>query len=140
MTDRRVSVDRMIPSDLAEVRPIQDDIEQGLQANRYGDSDIFAVKLAVEEALVNAIKHGNQLDPEKRVHVVYTINPEQFDISIADEGIGFNPEEVPDPREECNLDRPCGRGVFIIRHFMTSVDYKQNGSIVVMSKLRSADE
>ena len=48
--------------------------------------------------------------------------------------------EVPDPREECNLDRPCGRGVFIIRHFMTTVDYRGRGNVIVMSKLRTPDE
>lgn len=140
MNDRRIEFDQTYPSDLALVRPIQDDIEQGLQANRFGDSDIFAVKLAVEEALVNAIKHGNQLDVTKHFRVEYSINEDLFGITIADEGVGFNPDEVPDPREECNLDRPCGRGVFIIRHFMTTVDYRDGGKKVVMTKRRTPDE
>ena len=140
MTDRRVQFDETYPSDLSVVRPIQDDIEQGLQANRFGDSDIFAIKLAVEEAIVNAIKHGNQLDSAKRVRVHYSIDDELFAITITDEGIGFNPEEVPDPREECNLDRPCGRGVFIIRHFMSTVEYQGRGNIVAMTKERSPEE
>jgi serine/threonine-protein kinase RsbW len=140
MSDRRIQFDQTFPSDLALVRTIQDDIEQGLQSNRFGDSDIFAVKLAVEEALVNAIKHGNQLDPTKNFRVKYSIDDKHFAITIHDEGPGFNPEEVPDPREECNLDRPCGRGVFIIRHFMTTVEYKGPGNIVVMTKDRSPDE
>jgi serine/threonine-protein kinase RsbW len=140
MSDRRIQFDQTFPSDLALVRTIQDDIEQGLQANRFGDSDVFAVKLAVEEALVNAIKHGNQLDPAKNFRVAYSIDENHFSITITDEGPGFNPEEVPDPREECNLDRPCGRGVFIIRHFMTSVEYRGRGNIVEMTKDRSPDE
>ena len=140
MSDRRVQFDKTYPSDLALVRPIQDDIEQGLQANRFGDSDIFAVKLAVEEALVNAIKHGNQLDSGKHFRVTYNIDGEHFDITISDEGVGFNPEEVPDPREECNLDRPCGRGVFIIRHFMTTVEYLERGNVVAMTKQRTPEE
>lgn len=140
MSDRRIQFDKTYPSDLALVRPIQDDIEQGLQANRFGDSDIFAIKLAVEEALVNAIKHGNQLDNGKHFRVAYNIDGEHFDIMISDEGIGFNPEDVPDPREECNLDRPCGRGVFIIRHFMTTVEYLERGTTVAMTKKRSLDE
>ena len=140
MSDRRIVFDQTYSSDLARVRPIQDDIEQGLQSNRFGDSDIFAVKLAVEEALVNAIKHGNQLDPTKHFRVAYTIDEKLFTITIYDEGPGSNPEEVPDPREECNLDRPCGRGVFIIRHFMTSVEYQGKGNIVHMTKDRSPED
>jgi len=140
MSDRRIHLEKNYSSDLAWVRPIQDDIEQGLQANRFGDSDVFAVKLAVEEALVNAIKHGNQLDPGKHFHVAYNIDDVLFNITISDEGPGFNPEEVPDPREECNLDRPCGRGVFIIRHFMTTVEYQDCGRRIVMTKAKSPDE
>jgi serine/threonine-protein kinase RsbW len=140
MNDRRIHFDQTFPSDLARVRPIQDDIEQGLQANRFGDSDVFAVKLAVEEALVNAIKHGNQLDAEKMFRVEYTIDESLFTITITDDGPGFNPEDVPDPREECNLDRPCGRGVFIIRHFMSSVEYRGRGNAVHMTKERSPEE
>jgi serine/threonine-protein kinase RsbW len=140
MSDRRIHFDQTYSSDLALVRPIQDDIEQGLQTNRFGDSDIFAIKLAVEEALVNAIKHGNQLDPTKHFRVAYNIDDKHFDITIYDEGPGFSPEDVPDPREECNLDRPCGRGVFIIRHFMSTVEYQGRGNIVAMTKERSPEE
>ena len=65
MTDRASTHDLHVASDLAEVRRVQDLVEAALQANRFGESDQFAVKLAVEEALVNAIKHGNQLDPRQ---------------------------------------------------------------------------
>ena len=140
MSDRRVKVDTVIPSELSEVRRIQDELEQSLQANRYGDTDIFHIKLSVEEALVNAIKHGNKFTPGKNVRVVYSIDPGEFHIRIEDEGAGFNPDEVPDPREDENIDRPCGRGVFIIKNFMTSVEYTRNGTIIVMSKLRTPDE
>ena len=100
-----------IPSDLAEARRIQNLIEEALQASAYSEHDIFSIKLALEEALVNAIKHGNQMDPDKRVTVSYQVTTERFDIRITDEGNGFNPEDVPDPTAPENLERPCGRGL-----------------------------
>ena len=140
MSDRRVQIDTVIPSELSEVRRIQDDIEQSLQSNRFGDTDIFHIKLSVEEALVNAIKHGNKFTPGKSVRVSYTVDPKEFKIRIEDQGTGFNPDEVPDPRDDDHIDRPCGRGVFIIRNFMSHVAYTKNGTIVEMTKLRTPDE
>ena len=140
MNPRHVTVTMILPNNLAEVRRVQDDIETALQANRWGDTDVFAIKLAVEEALVNAIKHGNQLDPDKKVRVGYAVTDDRFDITISDEGPGFNPADVPDPLDEINIERNCGRGVFLIKNFMTSVEYRNGGSTIVMSKVKSPDE
>lgn len=137
MDPRHVNVSLVLRNDLAEVRPVQDDIESALQANRWGDTDGFAIKLAVEEALVNAIKHGNQLDPEKKVRVGYSVDDVRFRISISDEGPGFNPADVPDPTADENQDRPCGRGVFLIKNFMTSVEYPGCGNTIIMTKDKS---
>lgn len=140
MNPRHVSAELVLPNELTEVRPVQDGIEAALQANQWGDSDVFAIKLAVEEALVNAIKHGNQFDPEKKVQVKYLITDERFEIEIEDEGAGFNPADVPDPTEIGYEDRPCGRGVFLIKNFMTSVEYRGRGNAMAMSKIKSPDE
>ena len=129
-----------IPSDLGEARRIQTVIEEALQASSYSEHDIFSIKLALEEALVNAIKHGNQMDPDKRVVVSYQVTSDRFDIRITDEGSGFNPEDVPDPTAPENLERPCGRGLLLIRGFMTEVMYHGRGNSVSMSKVKgSAD-
>ncbi len=127
-----------ITSDLAEARRVQEQIEEALQASSYTEHDIFAIKLALEEALVNAIKHGNQMDPDKRVFVVYNVTTERFDIRITDEGAGFNPEDVPDPTAIENLERPCGRGLLLMRGFMTEVEYHGRGNVVSMAKVREA--
>ncbi len=137
MTDPRIAAELVIPSDFAEARRVQEEIEQALQAARYGERDIFSIKLALEEALANAIKHGNQLDPDKRVHIAFTVTPERFDIRITDEGPGFNPDDVPDPTLPENLERCCGRGLLLIRKFMTEVSYHGAGNVVTMSKLRN---
>jgi serine/threonine-protein kinase RsbW len=131
------SAEVTIPSDLAEARRVQTLIEEALQANRFTEHDIFAIRLALEEALVNAIKHGNQMDPGKRVFVCYQVSPDRFDVRITDEGPGFNPEDVPDPTEPENIEKPCGRGLLLIRGFMTSVQYHGRGNIVTMSKVRN---
>src|SRR5438067_1208344 len=87
----------VIPSDPAEARRVQHEIEQALKTIHCGDRDLFSIKLAIEEALVNAIKHGNQMDRDKKVRVAYRVAADRFDILIADEGGGFDPTEVPDP-------------------------------------------
>lgn len=137
MTTDPVTDDVTIPSDLAEAQRIQDRIEASLHSIGYSDKDLFAIKLAVEEALVNAIKHGNQLDPDKFVQISYQITVERFDIRITDDGPGFNPEEVPDPTEDDFIERPRGRGLLLMRGFMTEVQYHGRGNVVTMSKLRN---
>lgn len=139
MSATRTATELTIPSDLAEARRVQELIEQALQSCGYTEHDIFSIKLALEEALVNAIKHGNQLDPDKRVFVVFHVSPQRFDIRITDEGAGFNPEDVPDPTAIENLERPCGRGLLLMRGFMTEVEYHGRGNIVTMSKVRDTD-
>lgn len=137
MSANHIAADVTIPSDLAEARRLQGQIEEALQATAYGEHEIFAIRLALEEALVNAIKHGNQLDPDKNVVVSYRVTPDRFDVMIVDEGPGFNPEDVPDPTLPENLEKGCGRGVFLIREFMTDVTYHPPGNVVTMSKLRN---
>jgi serine/threonine-protein kinase RsbW len=132
----QMAIELTIPSDLAEARRVQELIEEALTASAYTEHDIFAIKLALEEALVNAIKHGNQMDSDKRVFIVYTVTAERFDIRITDEGEGFNPEDVPDPTDERYIDRPCGRGLLLMRGFMTEVQYHGRGNVVTMSKVR----
>jgi serine/threonine-protein kinase RsbW len=125
-----------IPSDLSEARRVQELIESALSAAAYTEHEVFSIKLALEEALVNAIKHGNQMDPDKRVFVVYKVTPDRFDIRITDEGAGFNPADVPDPTDPDNLERPCGRGLLLMRGFMTEVEYHGRGNVVSMAKVR----
>jgi serine/threonine-protein kinase RsbW len=133
----KYSTDLSIPSDTTEARRVQQALEQALKSHRYSERDIFSIKLAVEEALVNAIKHGNQMDRSKKVRIAYHVGTDRFDCLVADEGPGFDPQEVPDPTAAENLERPCGRGLMLMRHYMTVVDYNDRGNTVSMSKLRN---
>ena len=126
-------------SDLGEVRLLQDRLDAALAAAGWTESEQFAIKLAVEEAVVNAIKHGNQMDPDKLVKIGYTVTPERFTIRIEDEGAGFNPGDVPDPLSDEGIERPCGRGLLLINGFMDEVRYHGRGNVVTMSKTRGSD-
>lgn len=128
--------EHVIPSDLSAARRLQEEIEESLHHVHYSEQEIFAIKMAVEEALVNAIKHGNQMDPGKSVKVSYRVEHEQFDISITDEGPGFDPTDVPDPTAPENLERPCGRGLLLMRYYMTDVTFADRGNTISMNKVR----
>lgn len=130
------SVEREIPSDAAVGKQLIDELLVQLEQNDWSENDIFAMHLAVEEALVNAIKHGNQNDVSKKVNVVYKLSPTQLHIQITDEGAGFDPNDVPDPTDEENLEIPSGRGLMLMHSFMTSVKFNAKGNQVVMEKQR----
>ena len=93
----------------------------------------------MEEALVNAIKHGNSGDSSKKIRVDYTVTDSEIWIRIEDEGEGFDPESVPDPTSPEFLERPCGRGLMLMRHYMSEIKYEGRGNCVVMRK-RKGDE
>jgi serine/threonine-protein kinase RsbW len=137
--DQRLATDLLIPSDTAEARRVQEQIERLLKIHQFGEREVFGIRLAVEEALVNAIKHGNQMDPSRKVRVAFQVSQEKFEVLIADEGQGFDPCDVPDPTAPENLERPCGRGIMLMRHYMTTVAYNARGNIVSMSKLRNGN-
>lgn len=130
-----VAADISIPSDAVEARRIQDEIELLLHTRRVNEHDIFSIKLALEEALVNAIKHGNQMDRSKKVRIAYQLFPDCFLVQITDDGTGFDPTDVPDPTAYENLERPCGRGLMLMRHYMTEVAFNERGNGVTMSKV-----
>jgi serine/threonine-protein kinase RsbW len=135
-----VHLDLTIPSDTAAGHAVQERIVGLLEERSYPTRDVFSVRLALEEALVNAIKHGNGLDPEKSVRVHCEIHADRVYVEIEDEGPGFTPEEVPDPTLDENIERPSGRGLMLIKSFMTRVDFNDRGNCIRIEKLRSTEE
>jgi serine/threonine-protein kinase RsbW len=129
-----------IPNDTATALEVQERIVDTLENLGYSTRDVFGVRLALEEALVNAIKHGNRNDPRKRVHIECRISDEMVIVEIEDEGPGFDLEEVPDPTAEENLEKPSGRGIMLMRAFMTRVEYEGRGNRIVLEKHRSNGE
>ena len=126
--------DVTIPSDTAKGREVQEQIVESLEAYGFSPRDVFGVRLALEEAIVNAIKHGNRMDPDKTVRIQWEINSTFVKVSIEDQGLGFAPEDIPDPTDEENLDKPGGRGIMLMKSFMSDVSYNDRGNVLVMEK------
>ncbi|MGH7176524.1 MAG: ATP-binding protein [Tepidisphaeraceae bacterium] len=123
-----------IPSDYAAARDVQKRILDDVRGHNFSQDCVFAIQLALEEALINAIKHGNKLDPSKHVHVEAAISPDQAEIIIEDEGPGFQRSNVPDPTLEQNLEKCSGRGILLIEAYMNSVTWSNQGRRVRMIK------
>ena len=89
------------------------------------DDERFHVAMAAREAAVNAVLHGNEYDPSKKITVSLENTGSQLVISVADEGKGLDPDTLPDPLAPENLLRGTGRGIFLIRSFMDEVHFRQ---------------
>jgi serine/threonine-protein kinase RsbW len=114
-------------------------ILEELERVGFNSHSHFAVKLAIEEALINAIKHGNKLDPKKRVKIEAKISPDVAEITIEDEGPGFDRNSVPDPTLEENLEKCSGRGILLMEAYMNSVKWSNHGRRVKMIKKNEAE-
>ena len=123
-----------IPNDTAAARDVQERIAGQMEANDWPMRDCFGIRLALEEALVNAIKHGNRMDSSKQVFVAFYMSADEVTVVIEDQGDGFKMEDVPDPTDDDNLDKPGGRGIMLIRSFMSSVEYNDKGNRMTMKR------
>ena len=123
-----------LPSERGASRLVTEDLLEQLGAHGWDPSDIFSIHLAAEEAIVNAIVHGNKLDPHKQVLVECLVSREIVRVEITDEGAGFDPALLPDCTAEERLEVPNGRGVMLMRTFMTRIEYNDKGNRVLMEK------
>jgi serine/threonine-protein kinase RsbW len=121
-----------LPEKISDVhRLIIDHVER---FGAFDENNLFAIKLALEEALINAAKHGNKHDPHKKVHIEAKVTPRRAEIIIEDEGPGFDRSTVPDPTAEENLCKCSGRGILLMESYMTSVKWSKTGRRVHMVK------
>jgi len=124
----------VIETDLKDARDLTDRILAEVHDCGYDQESLFAIRLAIEEALINAIKHGNQNVRTKSVCVEFDVNSDRVEIQVTDEGDGFRPGDVPDPTADENLERPSGRGVMLMRVYMDEVEFNDRGNAVRMVK------
>jgi len=107
-----------------------------LEANGFSDEDLFAVHLGLQEAFINALRHGNNMDPRKQIKVEYTVDRHKVEVFLEDEGGGFDADKVPDPRCGENLYKAEGRGLFLMRSYMDIVEYNERGNCVHMVRYK----
>jgi serine/threonine-protein kinase RsbW len=127
------------PSRIEAVNEAAAAVSEFLKRLGIGEDVAFGVDMAVREAVTNAVIHGNKLDEAKLVELTLRNSPEVFEISVHDQGAGFNPGAVPDPTRDENILRPSGRGIFFMRNFMDEVDWlsdPKGGTSVRMIKKR----
>ena len=127
----------VITSDVKAARKVRKCVLETVAACGYSQGCTFAIRLAVEEGLNNAIKHGNRSAPDKRVEVLFDIDPNRAMITITDQGDGFDPAAVPDPTVDENLQKPTGRGIMLMRAYMDMVSFNDRGNQVCMVKNNS---
>ena len=123
-----------VASTLRDAKKPEAVIMRELSECGYNEDATFAIKLALEEAMTNAVKHGNGNDRRKRITVRYCVTREQTVILVRDEGPGFNPDEVPDPTSPDRVSLPSGRGIMLMRAYMTHIDYRAGGAEVCLIK------
>lgn len=119
-----------IPSNLNNLSEVEDFFKQ-IHIDYSIPRKLYCrLYLAVNEALINAIVHGNKLNPEKFIIIHFYNLTDKFHFKIQDEGSGFNTDSIPDPLSSDNLRKECGRGIFIIKHYTDNFYFENNGTII----------
>jgi len=125
------------PSDMGTAHSLIEEVMRVVRTHQWNDKDLFALELVLEESLTNAVKHGNHTDPSKNVRFDCKLNQDTFYVRIEDEGSGFDPHAVADPREPANQMSASGRGILLVKHFATRVQWNERGNVVEFEKDRS---
>lgn len=127
-------------NDRTDIHRAESRLFEALDAFEYPKAARFAIRLAFEEAVTNAFKHGHKgLPPTTPVQVDLSISHDQVVIAVEDQGPGFNPADVPDPTKDENLEVPTGRGLMLIRAYMTRMTFNAAGNRVEMVFERAPD-
>lgn len=122
-----------IPSLSENVRMIESFIDNAKEKFHLDDDIYGNIMIAVTEAVNNAIKHGNAADSTKNVSLSLSLESSLIKFKIQDEGTGFDYHDLPDPTSPENLEKPGGRGIFLMKHLSDEVNFKEGGRIVELS-------
>jgi serine/threonine-protein kinase RsbW len=128
-----------LPSRIETVATAANAVADFVSRSGISEEAAFGIDMAVREAVTNAVVHGNEQDEQKAVELTLKSSPEAVEITVHDQGQGFNPEEVPDPTESENIMKTSGRGIFFMRTFMDEVTWSirpGGGTTVRMLKRR----
>lgn len=123
----------VLPAEMDSLSQVEKLIDSQAQMLNMNDEVYGKYMLSVVECVNNAIVHGCKLDKSKHVTITYHIDIEHITISVEDEGQGFDPDSLPDPTLEVNIERECGRGVFLMRHLSDDLEFENGGRKVTMT-------
>ncbi len=127
-------------NDRASIHHAESRVLDALNVFDYPKAARFAIRLAIEEAVTNAFKHGHKgLPRETPVRLDFVVAVDRAVIAVEDQGPGFNPSDVPDPTLDENLERPCGRGLMLIRAYMSALTFNPSGNRVEMTFIRATE-
>jgi serine/threonine-protein kinase RsbW len=130
-----VRMDFVIPSDLTYVIGINYHISNLLKEFGFPPQDTRVnIPLACDEAITNAIVHGNNSHPDKKVSIQIYVSPNRFRMRVRDEGDGFDLAKVADPTRGDALLRSSGRGVYLMRNIMDAVEFRESGRVIELEK------
>lgn len=127
-------ISKTIPSQLEAIPGVVTSVVEKLGQLALDKETISQVQLALQEAVVNAVKHGNKMDPGLVVRIEIELEPKQLIIQVADQGQGYDYKNIPSPIEPQNLEKLKGRGIFLIKHLMDKVEFLNQGSTIKMIK------
>lgn len=115
-----------------EIDAVRERLVGALRAAGYREASCFAVRLAYEEAVANAVRHGNRQRADGRIEIAYHVSPREVFLRVTDEGEGFDPDAVMDPTLDENLECASGRGLLLMRAYMATVRFNARGNSVAM--------
>ncbi|NQT04036.1 MAG: ATP-binding protein [Planctomycetes bacterium] len=113
-----------------------EEILSKLEPFGFDNDDTFAVHLALEEAFLNSVKHGNKMDSSKEVKIECSVDSDKIEISVTDQGEGFEPASVADPRYGNDLYKPGGRGLLLMNSYMDMVKFNERGNSLYMVRYK----
>lgn len=119
---------------------LMDRLAVELAAHGWDSNEVYGVQMAMEEAVSNAYRHGNENGERGNVDLSWQTTDTEFVMHVSDQGDGFDDSEVPDPTAPENLEKASGRGLLLMRHYMDEVNFRDGGRTVVMRKLRSSND
>lgn len=120
----------VFPSETENIRIVENLVERVFAEYKINEEFYGNILISLTEAVNNAIVHGNKLDPSKRVHLSYSVAGNSLKFKIEDEGPGFDYLNLPDPTSPENIEKPNGRGVFLMRHLADRCEFLEDGKIV----------
>ena len=127
------SIQIQIPSITENIRIVESFIDNAKEKFALSDDIYGNIMIAVTESVNNAILHGNKEDSKKNVSLTLNVAENVLNFIIADEGPGFDLSNLPDPTSPDNLDKPGGRGIFLMKHLCDEVAFNNEGREVVLS-------